>query len=87
MTNKYKLAPSVPTDKMIENAIESYNENGKFTLSTHYTAMLKDAPTLAEVDLDKTYAEYLNTIDYEVVSFSQFIEQKHGKLYAVVKND
>ena len=80
MTNEYKLAPSVPTEDMRE---EGYIAN--IGPAGTYQAMLKDAPTLQEVDLEELKHQYVEDVGAyaSLGSFAGWIEQKHGKLYAV----
>lgn len=49
-----------------------------------YKGMLKDAPTLKEVDLDAVHNEWLQ-IDAPKTeeNFFIYLKQKHSKLYAV----
>lgn len=90
--SEYKLAPSVPTDEMV-NACKSINylTDGECSEYRIYKAMLKDAPTLQEVDLHAIILAELNEYDlnggnhYLANMLNKRIKQKHGKLYAEVK--
>lgn len=80
MTNEYKLAPSVPTDDMRE---EGYSAN--IGPAGTYQAMLKDAPTLAEVDYYTFASHFSDAHPDSLVQAKRIYESltKHGKLYAV----
>lgn len=93
MTNEYKLAPSVPTDGMCiegNETIASLLEVGELAgVDDVYNAMLKDAPTLVEVDLEDMKKDISNKVSmHDSIKnngYNQALEdlkQKHGKLYA-----
>lgn len=84
MTNEYKLAPSVPTDEMIAAGTNAAKRNE----INVYKAMLKDAQTLVEVDLEEKQF-YFKDGRLDVVASQYYnmaisdIQKKHGKIYAV----
>lgn len=82
MTNEYKLVPIEPTSSMVATCIGALTVTD--CVHTTYKAMLKDAPTLIEVDLDAVHNEWLQ-IDAPKTeeNFFIYLKQKHSKLYAV----
>lgn len=65
MTNEYKLAPSVPTDEMLQKGYiaDDIDKNCTDNIAEIYKAMLKDAPTLKEVDPDALLLDAINFWD------------------------
>ena len=101
MTNEYKLAPKVPTDEMHKSGTQALNDSGVDFVENRdalltYTAMLKDAPTVVEVDLaeivSRTMIEAINykeplhtefTVNRCVKDITEMLNRKYGKIYAV----
>lgn len=89
MTNEYKLAPIVPTDEMITAYLQPRRKGTlKQFVTEQYGAMIKDAPTLVEVDLEEKQF-YFKDGRLDVVASQYYnmaisdIQKKHGKIYAV----
>ena len=99
---KHKLAPVVPTDEMQDSFNEEdcvecqWNGDDGYDPYVHpdswdkaYTAMLKDTPTLVEVDLDKYIKDFFigiklcPTYKSGIDRCVEIIKKKHGKIYAV----
>ena len=97
MTNEYKLAP-IDFMQYIRNTMYNIKEPAlgetlEFIAvsEAQYTAMLKDAPALVEVDLDDMKLAMRSHVvgatpesNAKIAGYNQAIEdikQKHGKLY------